>query len=101
MNASEPKAKSKDNKKKCHTYKIRQSFKTLSTTHEGIRYQQHRRCTQYHTPKLLRQLCELDDKEMKNIEISAVGAGLGSGFDHTGKLKVMKFKEVMNGLVGN
>ena len=83
------------------TYKTGLSCKNPGTIHKEIRYQQHRRCTQYHTPKLLRQLCELDDKEMKNIEISAVGAGLGSGFDHTGKLKVMKFKEVMNGLVGN
>ena len=32
------------------------------------------------------QLCELDDKETKNIEILAVGAGLGGGFDHTSKL---------------
>ena len=37
------------------------------------------------------QLCGLDDKEKKNIEISAVGAGLSSRFDHTCKLKVMKF----------
>ena len=43
------------------------------------------------------QLCKLNYKEMKNIEISAVGAGLGGGFDHTSELKVMKFKEVMNG----
>ena len=42
------------------------------------------------------QLCELDDKEMKNKEIAAVGAGLSSWFDHSSKLKVMKFKEVMN-----
>ena len=44
------------------------------------------------------QLCELDNEEMKNIEIAAVGAGLGSWFDHTSKLMVMKLKEVMNGL---
>ena len=30
------------------------------------------------------------------MEIAAVGAGLGGGFDHTYNLKVMKFKEVMN-----
>ena len=34
---------------------------------------------------------------MKNIEIAPVEAGLGSRFDHTRKLKVMKFEEVMNG----
>ena len=34
---------------------------------------------------------------MKNIESAALGAGLGGEFDHTSKLKVIKFKEVMNG----
>ena len=43
------------------------------------------------------QLCKLDVKEMKNIEIAAVGAGLGGRFDHTSELKVKKFKEAMNG----
>ena len=33
---------------------------------------------------------------MKNIEISAVGAGLCGGFIHTSEIKVMKFKEAMN-----
>ena len=42
------------------------------------------------------KLCELDDEETKNIEIATVGAGLGNRFDHTSKLKVMKFKEAMN-----
>ena len=41
-------------------------------------------------------MCELDEKEMKNIKIAATGAELGDGFDHTNKLKVMKFKETMN-----
>ena len=43
------------------------------------------------------QLCKLDDKETNNIEIAAVGAGVGGGFDHTRELKMMKFKEDMNG----
>ena len=42
-------------------------------------------------------MCELGDEETKNIEISAVGAGLGSAFDHTSEQKVLKFKEAMNG----
>ena len=42
-------------------------------------------------------LCKLDDEERKNIQIAAVRAELGGGFDHTSKLKVMKFKETMNG----
>ena len=33
------------------------------------------------------QLCKLDEW----------GVGLGGGFDHTSELKVMKFKEAMNG----
>ena len=41
-------------------------------------------------------MCELDHEEMKNIEIAAEGAGLGGGFDHISKLKVMKLKEAMN-----
>ena len=32
-------------------------------------------------------MCELDDEETKNTEISAVGAGLGGGLDHTIELK--------------
>ena len=43
------------------------------------------------------QLCKLDDEEMEKIEIVAVGAVLGDEFDHNSKLKVMKFREVMNG----
>ena len=43
------------------------------------------------------QLCELDEDEAKNVEIAAVGSGLGGEFNHTSKLKVMKFKEAMNG----
>ena len=43
------------------------------------------------------QLCKLDDKESKNIKISMVRSGLGGRFDHSSKLKVMKFKEAMNG----
>ena len=39
------------------------------------------------------QLCELDGEETKKIEIAAVGAGLGAGFDHTSKLKVMAQNE--------
>ena len=42
------------------------------------------------------QLYMLDDKQMRNIKISMVGAGLGGRFDYTGELKVMKFKEAMN-----
>ena len=42
------------------------------------------------------QLCELDEDSIKNIEIAAMEAGLGGGFDHTSKLKVMKFKEALN-----
>ena len=33
---------------------------------------------------------------MKNTEFAGVGAGLGIGFDHTSKLKVMRFKEAMS-----
>ena len=33
---------------------------------------------------------------MKNIEIAAVGAGLSGRFNHTSKLKMMKFKEAIN-----
>ena len=40
-------------------------------------------------------MCELDDEKIKNIEIAAVGAGLSDRFDHTSKLKVMKFKVAM------
>ena len=40
------------------------------------------------------QLCDLDEKEMKNIKIAAVGAGPGGGFNHTSNLKVMKFKKL-------
>ena len=43
------------------------------------------------------QLHKLDDKGIKNIEIVAVGAGLGGRFDHTSELKVMNIKEAMNG----
>ena len=39
---------------------------------------------------------KIDDKETKNIEIKAIGAGLGSGLNHTSKLKLTKFKEAMN-----
>ena len=41
-------------------------------------------------------MCKLDEEETKNIEIEAVGARLGGRFDHTSKLKVMKFEEDMN-----
>ena len=41
-------------------------------------------------------MCELDDEEV-NIEITAVRAGLGGGFDPASKLKVIKFEEAMNG----
>ena len=41
-------------------------------------------------------MCELDDEETRNFEIAAVGAGLGDGFSHTSKLKVMKLKDSMN-----
>ena len=43
------------------------------------------------------QLCKLDDKEIRNREIEAVRAGLGGGFAHNSTLKVMKFKETING----
>ena len=46
-------------------------------------------------------LCKLDEDGTKNIEIADVGAGFGGGFDHTSKLKVMKFKEAMNGQDSN
>ena len=42
------------------------------------------------------QMCELDNKETKNIKNATVGAGLYGGFDHTSELKVMKFKEAVN-----
>jgi hypothetical protein len=31
-------------------------------------------------------------------EVSLVGAGIGGGFEHTGELKVMKYKEAMDSL---
>ena len=34
---------------------------------------------------------------MKNIKIAVVGVGLGGRFNHFSKLKVMKFKEAING----
>ena len=43
------------------------------------------------------QLCKLNNVETKNIDIAAVGVGLDSRLDHTSKLKVIKFKEAMNG----
>jgi hypothetical protein len=29
-------------------------------------------------------------------EVGLVGAGIGGGFEHTGELKAMKYKEAMN-----
>ena len=46
--------------------------------------------------KLQCSFFELDGKEMKNIKIAALGAGLGGRFNHISELKVMKFKETMN-----
>ena len=43
------------------------------------------------------QLCELHDKETKNLKIAAAGDGLGGKFNQTSKLKIMKFKEAMSG----
>ena len=103
MNAFETKVKSKDDKKEWSTVHMRsgrvvkplvpymkedgtdQVEGALSTIHQH-----------YYT-----QLCELDDKETKNIEIAAVGAVLGGKFDHTSKLKVMKFKEALIGSGSN
>ena len=41
-------------------------------------------------------LFELDDKEMKKMEIEAVRAEQGGGFCHTSEINVMKFKKAMN-----
>ena len=89
LNASEPKVKSKVDKKEWSTVHLRSGkvvkplvlymkecdddsiVGALSTTQQN-----------YYS-----QLCQLDDKEMKNVEIAAVGAGLSDGFDHTSKLK--------------
>ena len=82
LNASEPKVKSKDNKKEWSTVRTRsgrvvkppvlymKEFGTndvegaLSITHQN-----------YYA-----QLCKLDDKKTKNIEIAAIGAVLSGGF---------------------
>ena len=42
------------------------------------------------------QLCKLDDKETKIIEIAVVGFGIAGRFDHNNELKVMEFKEERN-----
>ena len=47
------------------------------------------------------QLCKLDEEQIENIEIVATGAGLGGGFDHTSKSKVLKYKQAINGPDGN
>ena len=78
------------------TYKIRKGCETPGTVHERIWYCRVEGVLSIIHQNYYAQLCELDDKETKNIEIAAVGAGLGGGLDHTIKLKVMKFKDVMN-----
>ena len=98
LNASEPKVECKDEKKEWRTIHTRlgrvmkppvlymKEFGAdgieaiISTIHQNN----------------YSQFCNLDDEETTNIEIAAVGARLGSRFNHTGKLKVMKFKEGMN-----
>ena len=103
LNASDPKVKSKDEEKEWSTvctrlgrvvnplvlymkeYSSDRVEGALSTIHQN-----------YYA-----QLCELDDEEMKNIKIAAVGVGLSGKSNHTSKLKVMKFKEAMNGPESN
>ena len=90
FNASEPKVKSKDDKKELSTVCMRSSrnLKPLvlymkeynSDEVEGVLSTIHQN---YYA-----QLCKLDDKEGKNIKILVVRAGLGGGFNHTSKLKV-------------
>ena len=99
LNASEPKIESNEKENKLNTAPMRFGRvvkppvlymneygsdgieDALSTIH------------QYYYAKL----CKLDEDE-KNIRIVAVGARLGGRFNHTIKLKVMKFKEAMNQL---
>ena len=102
-NASEPKVESKDDEKEWSTVHTRSGrvvkplvlyMKEYSTDRvEGVLstiYQN------FYAP-----LYKVDDTELKNIEIAEVGAGLGGGFNHTCELKVMKFKEVVNGPDGD
>ena len=42
----------------------------------------------------------LDQEEIKNYEVSLVGAGLGGGFNHNSALHVMKYEEAINGSDG-
>ena len=98
LNAPELKIKSKDDEKEWSTVHMRSGMvekhmllyikEYCSDRVEGALSAIHQ--NQY------AQLCKLDVEEMKNIEIAAVRAGLGGGFNHISKLKVMKFKEAMN-----
>ena len=45
--------------------------------------------------KYLGNLAELDNLEIKNLEIAMVGAGIGGGFTNTKELKVMNYKQAM------
>ena len=89
LKASEPKIKSKDDEKKWSTVHMR-SGKVVkppvlymkeycSDGEEGVL---NAILQNYYAP-----LCMLDDKKIKNIEIIAVGTGLGGRFHHTSKLK--------------
>ena len=45
--------------------------------------------------RYLRSMTELDNEEVAAFELIQVGAGIGSGFENTNKLKVMNYKEAM------
>ena len=42
-------------------------------------------------------LQELDQKDIKNCEVSLVGSGLCGGLNHTSELQVMNYKEAITG----
>ena len=98
FNASEPKVESKNDEKEWSTVHTR-----LGRVAKPLGLYMKEYCTDgvegvlstIHQHYYM-QLCKLHDKETKNIKFASVGAGLGGRFNHTSKLKVIKFKEAMN-----
>ena len=88
LNASEPKAKSKNDKKEWSTIctRLGRVVKPPVLYRKEFGTDRKKDVLNIIHQNYYAQLCEIDDKETKNIEILAVGAGLGGGFDHTSKL---------------